>query len=232
MISVGKAIKKASRVLVADGDPKTRAVLSRVLARGGREVVAVSDGEGARDALREGNFSLAVLNHALDRVAGERVLVDLRRFSDTPVVMTSEDPSSDAAVLALELGADAYVRKPYSPFELAAVVAAVERRCGAVVADVEELGLGARIDYVSHEVEVGGEDVSLSRSEYLLLAYLARSSLAEVSRADLALRALGEAREDGDRRVDSMVCSLRRKLGPAGDLVETVPGGYRLVCRD
>lgn len=217
---------------MADGDPKIRAVLSRVLARGGREVLAVRDGEGARDALRGGNFSVAVLNWALDRLSGDRVLVDLRRFSEIPVVMTSEDPSADAAILALELGADAYLRKPYNPRELAAEVAALERRCGDGVADVEDLGLGVRVDYVSRKVEVAGGDVDLSRNEYMLLTVLARSGSEEVSRADLVMRALGDVRDKGDRRVDSMVCSLRRKLGPGGGLIETAPGGYRLVRRD
>lgn len=162
-----------------------REVLTRYLERDGRTVTAVADGAAALNALDEGSFDLVVLDLMLPAVDGMTVLTELRRRASTPVILLSAKGAEDDRVLGLELGADDYVVKPFSPREVTVRVASVLRRAGAP-ARAETLRFdGLEIDEASREVRRDGTPVELTRREFDLLAFLARSPRQVFSRAQL-----------------------------------------------
>jgi DNA-binding response OmpR family regulator len=169
----------------------------------------------------------------LPSLSGTQVCRALRKESHVPVVMLTARTTEDDRIEGLELGADDYVPKPFSPRELVARVRAVLRR-----SEHPELGgrellrfEGLVIDLARGCVLLDGREVALTPAEFKLLAALARAPGRVFSRDDLALRALGEDFEGLDRTVDAHIMNLRRKIEPdrsAPTYVETVFGqGYR-----
>jgi DNA-binding response OmpR family regulator len=217
-------------VLVVEDEPSIASLVKLYLSREGFEVTCVSDGAGALDAAESIRPSLVLLDVMIPGIDGLEVCRRLRARGSVPIVMlTAKDQEIDK-VLGLELGADDYVTKPFSPRELVARVKAVLRRSGAAPDEpAEVIRLGAvSIDVARRETRVGEAAVSLTPKEFDLLAFLARNRGIVFSRDRILERVWGYERPVESRTVDAHVRSLRAKLGESSGVVVTVRGvGYK-----
>jgi DNA-binding response OmpR family regulator len=164
-------------ILVVDDEPSISEVVSLYLKRAGYQVVIARDGESALEALEEQPPDLVVLDLMLPKVDGLEITRQLRAQGDTPIIMLTARREETDRILGLEMGADDYVVKPFSPRELVSRVKAVLRRSGCLVPEEEEQTLvfgDLRIDPNTHLVEVDGEEKSLTAKEFDLLWVLAR----------------------------------------------------------
>jgi len=217
----------AKKVLLVEDDASLgRQVVDRLRAAG-FEPTWVRDGAEALDISPE-PFSLLVLDLMLPGAHGFDVLKKLRGGSDVPVLVLSARNDARDKVRALELGADDYVTKPFWPDELVARIQARLRRPALQRSHLLEAG-DLAIDVQARRVHLGGEEVTLTRVEFDLLAALARRAGAAVPRAWLVEHVLDPDREGTERTLDVHVSRLRKKLGASGRYVATVWGvGYRL----
>jgi two-component system alkaline phosphatase synthesis response regulator PhoP len=225
------------RILIVDDDRKIVRLLRASLEQAGYQVFFAHDGETALHMLRRERPDLVVLDLMLpDRNGWEvtRVMRSDTALADMPVIMLTARVEHHDRIVGLELGADDYVTKPFHPGELIARIRAVLRRTqrGPAASRVIQAG-DLMIDLDAHRVEVRGQPVHLTPSEFGLLQALAEYRGHALTRSEMIERGLGYAYEGIERTVDSHVRNLRRKLADAGapaDLVETVFGvGYRLT---
>ena len=203
------------RILVVEDDHKTADLVKLYLENDGYEVSLAHDGARGLDLARDGKPDLVVLDLLLPVVDGLEVCRTLRRESDVPIVMLTALTTEQDKLGGLDLGADDYVTKPFSPRELAARVRAVLRRTteDSLYLGPQELEWeGLRIDFQRHHVEVRGQEVSLTPTEFRILAILARQPGRVFSRGQLVDRALGYDFEGMDRTVDVHILNLRRKI--------------------
>ena len=215
------------RILLVEDDPKTRNTVALYLQREGYDVSTADDGERALEMAREVEPHLVVLDLMLPRLDGLEVCRSLRERGDAAIIMVTARSTEEDKLTGLDLGADDYVTKPFSPRELMARVRAVLRR--ASEEDVIEAG-DIVVDRSRREVRCGDEAVTVTPTEYRLLETLLRSPGRTFTRQELVERALGEDYEGLDRTVDVHIMNLRKKLGDAGKAIVTVFGvGYRLA---
>lgn len=202
-----------SRVLVVDDEPMVLEVVTAYLERDGFEVTTASSGSEALNAIAAARPDLIVLDVMLPEIDGFDVLGRIRRTSDTPVILLTARTEEPDRVLGLELGADDYVVKPFSPRELAARVRSVLRRSQPRrVEAVVEFG-ELRIDGVTREVTLGGEVVPTTPKEFDLLSYLAGSPRQVFSRAQLLEQVWDSSADFQDpSTVTVHVRRLRQKL--------------------
>ncbi|WP_026423151.1 response regulator transcription factor [Actinokineospora inagensis] len=214
-------------VLVVEDDPAIAELVRLYLRRDGYGVHVESDGPGALEAVRRFKPVALVLDIGLPGMDGVEVCRKLRSADDwTPVLfVTARDDEVDR-VLGLELGADDYVTKPFSPRELVARVRTVLRRTGDPGGgDVLRAG-GTRVDPRQRRVWAGDVEVQLTSTEFDLLAHLMRRPGQVFERAQLLSAVWGYAAAAGTRTVDVHIAQLRAKLGPASP-IRTVRGvGY------
>jgi two-component system, OmpR family, phosphate regulon response regulator PhoB len=222
------------RVLVVDDEPDIVALVAYHLAKAGYRVSTASSGTDALEAVRRERPALIILDLMLPGMSGYEVLEQLRSADatrDVAVLMLTARREEPDRIQGLSLGADDYLTKPFSPQELVLRVGAILRRVGAGGATSgDRLHLGAlEIDLGAHQVKVDGLPVDLTPTEFKLLLTLAERRGRVQGRAHL-LETVWEAAPDiQTRTVDMHVQRLRAKLGPAGDMIETVRGfGYRL----
>jgi DNA-binding response OmpR family regulator len=199
------------------------------LDRQGYRVVWVTSGEDALAELTRHPIKLVVLDLGLPGMDGFDACRRIRARSRLPIIMLTARDEEPDRVVGLELGADDYVTKPFSPRELAARIKAVLRRAEPA-AQAEVLNLGdVIVSRDSREVTVGGTAVELTAKEFELLGYLAEHAGKVVSRDTLLDSVWGMSYEGGTRTVDVHVAQLRRKLGRP-ELIRTVRGaGYKAV---
>ncbi|HKR63100.1 MAG TPA: response regulator transcription factor [Thermoanaerobaculia bacterium] len=215
------------RILLVEDDPKTRSTVALYLEREGYDVVTADDGVRALELAREREPHLVVLDLMLPRLDGMTVCRALRASSETAIIMVTARSTEDDKLAGLDLGADDYVTKPFSPRELMARIRAVLRR--ASEDDVVDAG-AIRVDRVHREVQVDGASVALTPTEYRLLDAFVRAPGRTFTRQELVERAFGDEFDGLDRTVDVHVMNLRRKLGEAGKAIATVFGvGYKLT---
>ena len=204
-------------ILVVDDEPRILQLARDYLERGGFTVFAAEDGRVALETARTRHPDLVVLDLGLPGMDGLDVARALRRDSDVPIVMlTARDDEMDR-IVGLELGADDYVTKPFSPRELVARVRAVLRRTerGASEAPGERLVRGdLTIDEPAMRVEVAGSVIDLTVTEFQLLVTLARQPGRVFTRAQLLDAIHGVAFESYERAIDTHVKNLRRKVEP------------------
>jgi two-component system alkaline phosphatase synthesis response regulator PhoP len=226
----------AQRILIVDDDHKIVRLLRASLEQAGYQVFVAYDGETALHMLRRERPDLVVLDLMLpDRDGWDvtRVMRGDATLADTPIIMLTARVEHHDRIVGLELGADDYVTKPFHPGELMARIRAVLRRAqrGPVVPRVIQAG-ELLIDVDAHRVEVQGQTVHLTPTEFGLLQALAEHNGHALTRLEMIEQGLGYSYEGIERTVDSHIRNLRRKLAEAGapaDLVETVFGvGYRL----
>jgi two-component system alkaline phosphatase synthesis response regulator PhoP len=221
-------------ILVVDDEPKIVKQARDYLERGGFRVLTAADGTTALAVARHERPDLVVLDLNLPGMDGLDVCRALRRASDVPIVMLTARVEETDRLIGLELGADDYITKPFSPRELVARVRAVLRR---VRGGVHQPGLiraaDLEIDLQGHRVTLAGEPVHLTRTEFNLLVTLAQHPGQTFTRAQLLDHLHGVAYDGYDRSVDAHIKNLRRKLeaDPAEPrYVLTVYGvGYRFT---
>jgi DNA-binding response OmpR family regulator len=217
------------RILLVEDDPKTREVVELYLGREGHDVRTAADGEEALRTFVEHAPHLVILDLMLPRLDGREVARRIRSDARASVgiIMVTARSTEEDTLAGLDLGADDYVAKPFSPRELMARVRAVLRR--APEEDVLAAG-PITLDRHRHEVRVQGALVELTPTEFRLLEALLSSPARTFTRDQLLARAFEEDSDAMARTVDAHVMKLRRKLGASGALIATVFGvGYRLA---
>ena len=224
------------RILIIDDEPSIHEVVRAYLERDGFIVYRASDGRAGLELAMSKRPQLVVLDLMLPDISGEEICRQLRERSDVAILMLTAKSTEDQRVEGLQLGADDYLTKPFSPRELVARVKAVLRRTGTGEMPLVELlrfdSGRLEIDSVRHEVRIAGEPVDLTPSEYKLLLALAQYPGRAYSRFELINRVQGHDFEGYERTIDAHVKNLRHKIEPdphKPHYVETVQGiGYRL----
>jgi two-component system alkaline phosphatase synthesis response regulator PhoP len=200
-------------ILVVDDEPQITRLAQDYLVRDGFRVLVAGDGGAALTLARHEQPDLIVLDLTLPGTDGLEVCRTLRRWSDVPIVMLTARAEEADRLIGLELGADDYITKPFSPRELVARVRAVLRRARGDVRQPQVLRAGPlEIDLEGHSVRRDGEAIALTRSEFNLLAVLAQNPGTVFSREQLLERIHGVAYDGFDRSIDSHIKNLRRKL--------------------
>jgi len=222
-------------ILVVEDDDKIRELLVHYLRKEGFATAAAADGETGLARARAGGIDLVVLDLLLPGLDGFEVLRRLRQAPETAavpvVVLTARDGETDR-IVGLELGADDYVGKPFSPRELVARIRAVLRRSGGL-SPGEERGTyrygDLELSVERHEVRCGGRTVPLTATEFrVLLVFLAAPGRL-LSRDAILKKAWGDDTHVTDRTVDVHVAKIRRKIPLLAEAIETVrDAGYRL----
>ncbi len=227
------ATDRAETILVVDDDRKIVELVTLYLQREGYRVLQAFDGVSALELARAERPTLAILDLMLPGVNGLVICKTLQSEAQTPVIMLTARSTEEDRMRGLDLGADDYVVKPFSPRELVSRVRAVLRRVarGQEQGAAGNLEFGAlRIDTGRHEVWVSERQIELTPTEFRLLITFVRAPNQVFSRQQLLDRAFDEAFEGFERNVDVHVMNLRRKLGlpAAGPALKTVYGiGYR-----
>jgi two-component system phosphate regulon response regulator PhoB len=222
------------KILVVEDEEDLVELIRYNLAKEAFQVRAVESGEAALRLASAETFDLVLLDLMLPGMDGLEVCRRLRaapRTARLPIVMVTAKGEDADVVAGLSLGADDYVTKPFSPKVLVARVKAVLRRIEAAARPQPEvLSVGElSISKERREVLVLGRPVELTAREFDLLALLARRRGWVFTRSQIIDAIQGDDRDVTDRAVDVQIVDLRRKLGPAGKLIETVRGiGYRL----
>jgi two-component system alkaline phosphatase synthesis response regulator PhoP len=200
-------------ILVVDDEPKIVKQARDYLEQGGFRVVEAADGKTALTRARGERPDLIVLDLNLPAMDGLDVCRALRRESDVPIIMLTARVEETDRLIGLELGADDYITKPFSPRELVARVRAVLRRVRGGVYQPGRIRAGdLEIDLEGHRVARSGEDIRLTRTEFNLLATLAQHPGQTFTREQLLDRLHGVAYDGFDRSVDAHIKNLRRKL--------------------
>jgi DNA-binding response OmpR family regulator len=221
-------------ILVVDDEPRIVELARDYLEHAGFRVVTANDGRTALEMARRDRPDLVVLDLGLPGLDGLDVTRELRKDGSIPIVMvTARDDELDK-LLGLELGADDYLTKPFSPRELVARVKAVLRRADRPVESADLIRVGElQLDVPRMRTEVAGTSVDLTPTEFTLLATLARQPGRIFTRSQLLDALHGVAFESYERAIDSHIKNLRRKLEPDPGqprYVLTVYGvGYRLA---
>ena len=202
-------------ILVVDDEKEIVKLARDYLERAGFRVLSASEGVTALAAARGQRPDLVVLDLNLPGMDGLDVCRTLRKESDVPIIMLTARVEETDRLIGLELGADDYITKPFSPRELVARVRAVLRRTGVEARQADILrAADLEINLAGHRVTRGGELVELSRIEFNLLAILAQHPGLTYTRAQLLERIHGYAFEGYDRSIDAHIKNLRRKLEP------------------
>ena len=223
-----------SRILLADDDVELGEMLTQYLAAEGFAVDTAHDGETALAKARSGNYDLVVLDVMMPRMNGFDVLRELRARSLIPVLMLTARGEDVDSIVGLELGADDYLAKPCNPRVLVARVRAILRRAesastpdGPAILKLGDLEINAG----TRRVQLRGQPVAMTSTEYSVLEALLHEAGHVVSKANLSERALGRKLTRYDRSLDMHVASLRKKLGPLDggeERIKTVRGvGYQ-----
>ena len=223
-------------VLIVDDDVKTVELVKLYLNRDGYKVLTAYDGIEALRLAREGHPDLIILDLMLPGMDGLQVCRTLRTESDVPIIMLTARTTEEDRLTGLDLGADDYVTKPFSPRELAARVRAVLRRLPeeALQRGPIEIKRGdITINFARREVSVAGKSLNLTPIEFKLLGVLVREPERVFSRARLIEKALGYDFDSFDRTIDVHILNLRRKLEPDPNhprYIKTVYGaGYKFT---
>ncbi|MEV6404922.1 response regulator transcription factor [Streptomyces bobili] len=204
-----------AHVLVAEDDAMQAELIRRSLLAEGHTATVVHDGSAALDAVRRDRPDLVVLDLMLPVIDGFGVCRVLRRDDDIPVLMLTARAAEDDVLLGLELGADDYMTKPYSPRELMARIRTVLRRSGSATGRREDPVLraaGIAVDPARHEVRCDGEPVDCTPAEFQILLALVGEPERVFSRRQLLQYTRGYDRASTERAVDVHIMNLRRKI--------------------
>ncbi|HEY5540279.1 MAG TPA: response regulator transcription factor [Coriobacteriia bacterium] len=207
-------VVETRRILLVEDEKSIRGAVAAYLEREGYWVTPAEDGQVALDEFAKHKFDVVVLDLMLPKVSGEQVCKEIRNVSDVPIIMLTAKGEEEDRIAGLELGADDYLVKPFSPRELVARVRALLRRAHVdsepqrdrlVFGDLE-------VDVTSHKAFLHGNELELTASEFKLLTTLARYPGRVYSRMELVEKVLGYDFEGYERTIDSHVKNLRAKL--------------------
>jgi two-component system, OmpR family, response regulator BaeR len=224
------------QILIVEDEIKISQVLCEYLERAGYGVSCLRRGDEVIPQVKKNPPALILLDIMLPGMDGMEVCRELRKFSSIPVIMITARVDEIDRLLGLELGADDYVCKPFSPREVVARVKAVMRRTQPRQNE-EHLTVGeVSLDEQRHQVLVGGKEVKLTPCEFQLLKTLLAHPNRVFSRSELLNLVQGYDFEGYDRTIDTHIKNLRKKvatMAPGQELVSTVYGiGYKFSCPD
>jgi two-component system, OmpR family, alkaline phosphatase synthesis response regulator PhoP len=226
------------KILVVDDKSELRILLKSYLAQEGFDVVTAGDGQEALFVARQEKPDLIILDLMMPEMGGYDFLRTFSRESDTPVIILTARLDENDKVLGLELGADDFITKPFSPRELTARVRAVLRRLEKQQTCEQVLIIrqgNIFIDHSAHIITVNGQPVDLTPSEFDLLITLISAPGRVFSRLELLDRLQGTAYEGYERTIDVHIRNLRTKIEPDPSrprYIETVYGtGYRFAVQ-
>ena len=217
-----------AKLLVVDDDFDLCELVKKYLEAEGFSVTTVHSGSEGENAAIKGQYELVILDVMLPDKKGFEVLREIRRHNHVPVLMLTAKGDEFDRILGLELGADDYLTKPFSPRELAARVSAILRRSAWETRDGETLRpavvrLGElELDLAARAVLKGGQPVNLTSAEFTLLQTFFESPGTVLTRDTLAERVLERKFSPFDRSIDLHVSNLRRKLGPQADGMDRI----------
>jgi two-component system phosphate regulon response regulator PhoB len=226
-----------AKILVVDDEPDALEILGFKLKEAGYAPVFAKDGARALTAARDERPALIVLDLMLPAVDGLEVCKILRRDPATsmiPIIMLTARAAEMDRVIGLELGADDYVTKPFSPRELVLRIKKLLGRAKAAEEPVAQLRMGElEIDVSRHAVKISGQPVTLTATEFKLLEILARRRGRVQTRERLLLDVWGYDSPIESRTVDTHMRRLREKIGPVAERLETIRGvGYRFKAEE
>ena len=202
-------------ILVVEDERQIAQIAADYLKRAGFAVIASGDGESAIAVARDRRPDLIVLDLGLPRLDGVEVARTLRAESNVPIIMLTARVEEDDRLLGLELGADDYITKPFSPRELVARVQAVLRRVNAPAPTGDLVQLGdLTLDVARLRVVRGGQTIDLTATEFQLLVTLVRHPGRVFTRAQLLDAVRGTEVESFDRAIDTHIKNIRRKVEP------------------
>jgi DNA-binding response OmpR family regulator len=221
----------AGNILLVEDEPSVGELVRGYLTRDGYRVIWVRSGEDALVELERHQIRMILLDIGLPGRDGFDICRDIRQRSQVPILMLTARDEEPDRIVGLEVGADDYLTKPFSPRELVARMKAIFRRTEPQDRH-EALSLGdVMLDKESHDVTVDGKLVELTAKEFELLAFFMANAGIVVSRDVLLDRVWGQEYPGGTRTVDVHVAQLRRKLGRP-DLIRTLRGaGYKAIPR-
>lgn len=218
----------STRVLIIEDERELGQILKDYLLLENFSVTVAEDGQQARDLLSKENWQIIILDLMLPKVDGITLCKEIRKKSSTPVIMTTAKVEEIDRLLGLEIGADDYICKPYSPREVVARVKAVLRRSSATLNEPDS---SLVLNKETLEVLIGDNSCNLTLIEFRLLETLLTNRHKVVSRDLLLANAYDDHRVVSDRTMDSHITKLRKKLADIydGDPIQSVYGaGYRL----
>jgi DNA-binding response OmpR family regulator len=221
-------------ILVVDDEPQIVQLVRDYLEHGGFKVLTAADGQSAVRTAATLRPDLVILDLGLPGVDGLDVTRSLRRSGEVPIIMLTARTDESDKLVGLELGADDYVTKPFSPKELVARVRSVLRRTDAAKSPADVIRVAdVELDVPRMQVTVGKRSVELTQTEFQLLATMARQPGRVFSRAQLLNAVHGVAFESYERAIDAHIKNIRRKLEPGPHnpkYLQTVFGvGYRFT---
>jgi len=218
------------RILLVDDDEKLRRLLKEYLEGYEFQVRTLADGEAVLNSIEKESPEIVILDVMLPKKDGLEVLKEIRAVSRIPVIMLTAKGEETDKILGLELGADDYVTKPFSPKELVARVKAVLRRPARKEAGKTiEIAGRVVIDLEKYQVTVKGKKVDLTTTEFKVLQLLASRKGYVFSRDTILDYLWGDEKAVVDRTIDVHIRHLREKLGSAASLIKNIRGiGYKL----
>lgn len=218
------------RILIVDGDMAVRAQIGRYARLEGYDVAEASDGYTAVALFRQSTFDFVILAVMLPELDGFSVCQTIRSFSQVPILILSERGDEADRIRGLELGADDYVVKPFSPRELMLRISAIMKR-GPLLDSMRQRSIeqdGIYIDLIARRVMVDGNQVSLTPKEFDVLALLAANPDVVVSRKKILDTVWGGDLPEDTRTLDTHIKQVRRAITPYSDRIVTLRGvGYR-----
>ena len=224
-----------NKIVVIEDEPDIIEVVSYNLKREGYTVIPVTRGDEGLNTVRSVSPHLVILDLMLPGLDGLSICQQLKSdpmVRDIPIIMVSAKGEESDVVIGLELGADDYLAKPFSPRELLARVKAVLRR-GPAQEDQAKERIQVKelvIDLTRHEASLSGAPISLTATEFKLLYQLASQPGRAFTREQLLNRVVGQGVVVVDRNIDVHIRALRKKLGETARMIQTIRGvGYRLV---
>lgn len=222
------------RILLVDDEKNILTVLKAYLQQEGYSVSTATNGLAALTMFKENKFDLVLLDLMLPGLSGEEICKEIRKISPTPIIMLTAKDDEDNKIQGLNLGADDYITKPFSPREVIARVRTVLRRAGSEnlpLANVIAYDNGLTIDNIKHEVHLNDQIVQLTPTEFKLLGALAQYPERVYSRSQLIEILQGHDYDGDDRVIDAHVKKLRQKIESIPDkpkILITVYGvGYK-----
>lgn len=221
------------KILVVDDDKKIVEVVRLYLERNGYSVVTAYEGEEALQKFKNEKPALVVLDLMLPQISGQEICRRIRQESTTPIIMLTARTTENDRINGLDMGADDYVTKPFSPRELVSRVKAVLRRTQEeyLWEKMPDYHIGElTINFKKHSAEIQGKVLNLTPTEFKLLTIMAREPGRVFNRQHLIDRVLGYDFDGFDRTVDVHIVNLRKKLDSAGlsGAIKTIYGmGYK-----
>jgi two-component system response regulator BaeR len=224
--------EKAPLILIIEDDPKIAAVLNDYLTDSGYRTQEIDNGADALDFMRARGADLILLDLMLPRLDGLEVCKEVRKFSAIPIIMLTARIDEVDRLIGLEVGADDYVCKPFSPREVVARVKAQLRRAGFAVQATTK-GTEITVERTQLRVLIDGNPLPLTPVEFRLLAEMIAHPERVYSRQQLLDLAHEDQRDINDRTIDTHIKNIRRKLNqllPDADCLQSVYGvGYRFA---